>query len=220
LHTERSAKPILCYVTDRLALPAHDEGSRGAALLEQIRRAAEAGVDWIQLREKNLPAARPLLDLAAGAIAAVRAAGHSTRILVNDRLDVAWAAEADGVHLGEHSLPAREVTREKLRRGQSEFLVGVSCHSVEAARQAAEDGADYVFFGPVFATPSKAAFGPAQGLERLAEVCSAVRIPALAIGGITAVNAAAALDAGAAGIAGIRLFQEAASLSAVLAAIR
>jgi thiamine-phosphate pyrophosphorylase len=220
LNTQRTAKPILCYVTDRLALPAHDERGRSAALLDRMRRAAEAGVDWIQLREKDLVAARPLLDLARGAVAPARAAGNTTRILINDRLDVAWAAEADGVHLGESSLPAREVMLEKRRRGQNEFLVGVSCHSLEAARQAAEDGADYIFFGPVFATPSKAAFGPAQGLGRLGEVCSAVRIPVLAIGGITAANAAASLDAGAAGLAGIRLFQEAASMGALLAVIR
>ncbi len=206
-------------MTDRLALPAQDERGRSAALLERVRHAAEAGVDWIQLREKDLPGARPLFDLAAGAGAAARAAGHATRILINDRLDVAWAAEAGGVHLGESSLPAREVTREKRRRGQSEFLVGVSCHSLETARQAAGDGADYIFFGPVFATPSKAAFGPAQGVGRLGEVCSAVGIPVLAIGGITADNAAASLDAGAAGLAGIRVFQEAARLRALLAVV-
>ena len=210
---------MLCYVTDRHALQAAAGGSRSAALVERIRRAAEAGVDWVQLREKDLDA-RPLFDLAVAAGAAVRSSGSGTRILINDRLDVAWAAGAAGVHLGEASLPVREVAREKRRVGPSEFLVGVSRHSLEGALQAERDGADYIFFGPVFATPSKAAFGPAQGLERLAEVCSAVRIPVLAIGGITAANAAASLNAGAAGLAGIRLFQEAPDLGALLAAIR
>ena len=223
MHTEQTAKPILCYVTDRQALRVTSAGGESVALLEQIGRAAEAGVDWIQLREKDL-AGRPLFDLASAAAGIARSKAHTggvlTRILINDRLDIAWAAGAGGVHLGENSLPAREVTAEKRRRKQLEFLVGVSCHSNEEALQAALDGADYIFFGPVFATPSKAAFGAPQGLARLAEVCSAVRIPVLAIGGITADNAAASLDAGAAGLAGIRLFQEATSLDSLLAAIR
>jgi thiamine-phosphate pyrophosphorylase len=185
--------------------------------LQNIRRAAEAGVDWIQLREKDL-AGRALFDLSSAAIAGVRLSGCDARILINDRLDVAWSSNADGVHLGESSLPAREAAREKRRRRQDRFLVGVSCHSVEGAVSAEQDGADYIFFGPVFATPSKAAFGPAQGLARLAEVCSAVRIPVLAIGGITAGNAAASLDAGADGLAGIRLFQEGSSLQELIVA--
>jgi len=216
LHTK--PKPILCYVTDRLALQG-PAGGDSAMLLEQIRLAAQAGVDWIQLREKDL-GGRALFDLASGAITAIHKAGTGTRLLINDRLDVAWAAKADGVHLGENSLPPIAVAREKGRLGKNEFLVGVSCHSMEGAQRAASDGAGYIFFGPVFATPSKAALGAPQGLERLAEVCAAVRIPVLAIGGITAANAAACVDAGAAGLAGIRVFQEAASISALMAAIR
>lgn len=207
-------RPILCYVTDRNSLAAP---AREAALIERIQGAAAAGVDWIQVREKDLEA-RPLLDLVSAGIAAVR--GSAVKLLINDRLDVAWAAGAAGVHLGETSLPVGEVVQAKRRSGPENFLVGASCHSPEAAAHAEREGADYIFFGPVFATPSKASFGAPQGLARLAEVCRCVSIPVLAIGGITAENAAACLEAGAAGIAAIRLFQEASDLTALLRKIR
>ncbi|MBZ5527008.1 MAG: thiamine phosphate synthase [Acidobacteriia bacterium] len=199
-------KPILCWVTDRRSLFASSsEDPAQAALLAALARPAAADLDWIQIREKDLSGK----SLAALARAALRLARPGQRILLNDRLDVAMAAGAHGVHLGESSLPAAEVTR-WLRSSAAppDFLVGVSCHSLESARAAAQAGASYIFFGPVFATPSKAAFGPPQGLERLADVCRAVRIPVLAIGGITAANAAACLSAGASGIAAIRLFQD------------
>jgi thiamine-phosphate pyrophosphorylase len=100
------------------------------------------------------------------------------------------------------------------------FIVGVSCHSLEAAKSAASSGADYIFFGPVFATPSKAAFGSPQGLERLTEVCRSVNIPVLAIGGITRANISACFSAGASGIAAIRLFQDSADPAGLICAIR
>lgn len=208
--------PILCYVTDRNSLAAPVGPAREAALLERVRGAAAAGADWIQVREKDLEA-RPLFDLVSAATAAVR--GSAAKLLINDRLDVAWAAGAAGVHLGENSLPLAEVVQEKRRSGPENFLVGASCHSSDAAVRAAHEGADYIFFGPVFATPSKAAFGAPQGLARLAEVCWGVSIPVLAIGGITGENATACLEAGAAGIAAIRLFQEASDLTALLGKI-
>lgn len=205
-------KPILCYVTDRQALPAIAGSDAASTLLECIEQAARAGVDWIQLREKNLEG-RSLFELATKVIAAcattASGAGKQARILVNDRLDVAWSAHAAGVHLAENSIPAGEVTRWRNQAGRPDFLVGTSCHSLKAAVQAAADGADYLFFGPVFATPSKQAFGPPQGLERLERVCRAVSVPVLAIGGITTQNARACLQAGATGIAAIRLFQQA-----------
>jgi thiamine-phosphate pyrophosphorylase len=210
-------RPILCYVTDRNSLAAPAGRAREAALIERIRNAAAAGVDWIQVREKDLEA-RPLFDLAAAGIAAVR--GSAAKLLINDHLDVAWAAGADGVHLGENSLPIGEVVQAKRRTGPEKFLVGSSCHSPEAAARATGEGADYIFFGPVFATPSKAAFGAPQGLVRLAEVCRGVSIPVLAIGGITAENSAACLEAGAAGIAAIRMFQEACDLASLLGKLR
>ena len=216
--------PILCYVTDRKSLPLAT-GARPdplGALLERVEQAARAGVDWIQLREKDLEG-RALFDLTAKAMAvaaAARSAEKRARILVNDRLDVAWAAGSAGLHLGETSLPVSEVVGWRDRDGRGDFLVGASCHSLEGAVQAAAAGADYVFFGPVFATPSKAVFGQPQGLQRLGEVCRAVSIPVLAIGGITQEKAGACLDSGAAGIAAIRLFQEAQDLAGLVTQIR
>jgi thiamine-phosphate pyrophosphorylase len=136
------------------------------------------------------------------------------RILVNDRLDVAIAGRAGGVHLGEKGLPVAEARRlvnsAQSRQALDEsFVIGVSCHSLEAAQAAQRDGADYIFFGPVFATPSKEPFGAPQGTQRLEQVCRALSIPVLAIGGITLGNASACIHAGAAGIAAIRLFQDA-----------
>jgi thiamine-phosphate pyrophosphorylase len=210
-------RPIVCYVTDRRSLEIPADSSREAALIERIRAAASAGVDWIQLREKDLEA-RSLFDLGCAAIAASR--GSATRLLINEKLDVAWASGAAGVHLGESSLPVGEAVRAKREVARQDFIVGASCHSPEAAANAARDGADYIFFGPVFATPSKAEFGPPQGLARLAEVCRTVRVPVLAIGGVTPQNAQECLQAGAAGIAAIRLFQDSADLAATLGNIR
>jgi thiamine-phosphate pyrophosphorylase len=121
------------------------------------------------------------------------------------------------VHFGEESLPLEAAIEWRRSSGRLDFLIGVSCHSLESARAAWRGGADYIFFGPVFATPSKAAFGAPQGIERLREVCASVEIPVLAIGGVNLENARACLEAGAAGIAAIRLFQDA-SDSAKLAA--
>lgn len=209
-------KPILCYVTDRRALEAaplssndslpNDPVVRGARSLEGcILRAAAAGASWIQIREKDLPG-RALVELARFAIAEMRAT--SARVLVNDRLDVALAANAAGVHLGEKSIALETVVEWRRSSGRQDFLIGVSCHSLGSARAAGRAGADYIFFGPVYATPSKAAFGTPQGIEGLREVCAAVEIPVLAIGGVNLQNAGACLAAGAVGIAAIRLFQD------------
>ncbi|HYL85773.1 MAG TPA: thiamine phosphate synthase, partial [Candidatus Angelobacter sp.] len=101
-----------------------------------------------------------------------------------------------------------------------DFLVGVSCHTLEAVQNAARAGADYAFFGPVFATPSKAVFGQPQGLPRLSQACHAVEIPVIAIGGIALENAAQCIASGAAGIAAIRLFQDAGTLPLVVRQLR
>jgi thiamine-phosphate pyrophosphorylase len=210
-------KPIVCYVTGRKSL---GEADSGAALLRQIRAAADAGVDWVQIREPEMPAGE-LLALVGAALAAC--AGKA-RVLVNDRLDVALAAGAAGVHLRGESMPAREVVP-WLRAGNApaDFLVGVSCHGLEDARQAEEDGASYLFFGPIFETPAKKRFGAPQGVEKLAEVCRSVGIPVIAIGGMSGDRSAECLRAGAAGIAAIRMFQqtsEPASLRAAVGKIR
>lgn len=237
--------PLLCYVTDRRSLAstktseARQPFDERLILLEKIAAAAAAGVDWIQIREKDLSgrkcslltreAARLAASSSHGATAKPSASSEakaardlvSTRILVNDRLEVALAAQAGGVHLGEKSPPPEEARRlvKSLRR-EKDFLIGVSCHSLEAAKTAERGGVDYLFFGPVFATPSKAAYGATQGLKRLAEVCRAVAVPVLAIGGITLENAADCVSAGASGIAAIRLFQDAPDLAAVVRALR
>jgi thiamine-phosphate pyrophosphorylase len=219
-------KPILCYVTDGRSLEAAHAASDSPAgdsslslrvrlLRDSIRHAATAGMDWIQIREKDLDT-RALAELARFAVAGTWAT--STKILVNDRLDVALAAGASGVHLGEQSLPIERVNEWRRTAERPDFRIGVSCHSLEAARAAELGGADYIFFGPVFATPSKAQFGAPQGIERLRAVCAAAEIPVLAIGGISAENARECVYAGAAGVAAIRLFQDARN-SAELAAV-
>jgi len=194
-------------VTDGKALGADD---RIASVLARIQAAVAAGVDSVQIREKDL-AARELLALSRTAVRAAEETGTANaRVIVNDRLDVALAAGAAGVHLGGESLPAREAAR-WCRSGNApaDFLIGVSCHATEEAREAEDFGASYIFFGPVFDTPAKRRFGPPQGIAKLAEVCRAVRIPVIAIGGITEKNGPECFRAGAAGVAAIRLFQEA-----------
>ena len=211
-------EPIVCYVTGRKSLGAD---ASPLDLAVRMRTAIAAGADWVQIREKDLPA-REVLGLARAAHR--EAAGRGTLIFVNDRLDVALAAGAAGVHLGGESLPATDAIR-WCRAGNAPagFRVGVSCHSVEDVREAEGAGADYVFFGPVFDTPAKRKFGAPQGIAKLAEVCSSARIPVIAIGGVDAVNAKSCIAAGAAGIAAIRMFQEQsdpAKLSAVLTRLR
>ena len=211
-------------MTDLQNLSAAESTDARSTLLDKIAAASAAGVDWIQIREKQLSARDcSALTLEALHHSAGSAPGVASRarIIVNDRLDVALAAQAGGVHLGENSLPpqeARQLVR-ALHRDE-DFLIGVSCHSLEAAKSAERGGADYLFFGPVFATPSKAAYGPPQGPHRLEEVCRAVSIPVLAIGGITLENCAACLSAGARGIAAIRLFQDAKDLPALVQDLR
>ena len=244
-HSKAARVPLLCYVTDRRSLASAETAGTLQPLdgrrifVEKIAAAAKAGVDWIQIREKDLSGkecsllTRESLRFAcsspAGGVRKARTssktrAAHGqlpTRILVNDRLDVALAAQAGGVHLGEKSVPVEDARRmaKSLQRGK-DFLVGVSCHSLEAAKAAERGGADYLFFGPVFATLSKTAYGAPQGLQRLAEVCRAVALPVLAIGGITLESAADCLSAGASGIAAIRLFQDAPDMTAVVRDLR
>lgn len=202
-----SEPPIVCYVTDRNAFGSADPI---ADLLSSIDVALAAGVDWVQIREKDIPA-RELASLVEAVVRTKnepRGSKGAARAIVNDRLDVALATGAGGVHLGRESVPARDVAR-WIRYGGAppEFSVGVSCHSLQEVQSAEAAGADYVFFGPVFDTPSKRAFGPPQGIARLESVCKTARIPAIAIGGIDAGNATECLRAGAAGIAAIRSFQ-------------
>ena len=224
--------PILCYVTDRRSLSAPAAASH-SVLVEKIAAIAAGGVDWVQLREKDLPACE-LATLAREAVARRSA----SRIIVNDRLDVAISENAGGVHLGETSLPVADVAKWVNRSdsgvivsdhgaasqfpvaANGDFLIGASCHSLEGVKTAVRDGADYIFFGPVFATPSKTRFGESQGVTKLAVVCNTVPLPVIAIGGVTLENAGECIAAGAAGIAAIRLFQDAANPAESISTLR
>lgn len=130
------------------------------------------------------------------------------RVLVNDRLDVALAAGADGVHLRVSSIPAHEVRAVVKKRGLNGFLIGVSTHSIAEAKSAEDGGADFIVCGPVYDTPSKRAYGAPLGLDRFADVCRAVKIPVLALGGITLSNYREPLRRGASGLAAISLFTD------------
>lgn len=171
-------------------------------ILASIRAAVDARVSLFQIREKTL-SARVLYELTVRAVEITR--GSDTRLLVNDRSDIARAAGADGVHLTSQSLRA-SVVREAFGSG---FLIGVSTHSRDEVLAARDVGADFVVFGPVFDTESKRGFGEPQGLERLRDVCNAARtFPIVAIGGISLENIESCFEAGARGIAAIRLFSE------------
>jgi thiamine-phosphate pyrophosphorylase len=197
----------LYYITDRTQI-------KSRTLDACIARAMDAGVDWVQIREKDLPARR-LLGLAGAAVERARRAGH-TRVMVNDRLDVALAAHAQGVHLGPRSMPVETVRS----LAPNAFIVGVSCHSIEESLAAQAAGADYILLGPIFATPSKLSYGPPLGLAKLREATAQVTIPVFALGGISSDRAAICLQNGAAGIAGIRIFQECDSIEALVRELR
>ncbi|HEY6404137.1 MAG TPA: thiamine phosphate synthase [Blastocatellia bacterium] len=202
-------RQILLYlITNRLAFLrraeiTHDDLPR--LQLEAIAKAAQAGCQLIQIREKDM-SARELSAFTRAAIE--RARPHGARVLVNDRLDVAMAAGADGIHLRASSISSREVRAVAAQRGRHDLLIGVSTHSIAEARLAEEGGADFIVCGPVYDTPSKRAFGPPLGLDVFAEICGAVKIPALAIGGINLTNYREPLRRGAAGVAAIDLFAD------------
>lgn len=192
---------LLYLITDRQQFTPHPHRQ-----LDAIAAAAQAGCQLIQIREKDL-LARELCEFVRAAL--TRAKPHGARVLVNDRLDVALASGADGVHLRTNSLPGAEVRRIVQRR---DFLLGVSTHSLAEAQAAEASGADFIVCGPVFPTPSKARYGAPLGLDRFAEVCRGVNLPVLALGGITMTNFTEPLTRGAAGIAAISLFKNLTSL--------
>jgi len=182
------------YITDRVSAGGTE------ALLRYVQRAIEDGVERIQVREKDL-SGRELCALVRRIMALPNPGG--SRVLVNSRADVALACGADGVHL-----PGRSIAPNLLRAvAPAHFQIGISTHSVVELLQGQAEGADFAVFGPVFATPSKMHFGQPQGLIKLREAVRAVTIPVIALGGITPDNFQSCIDCGAAGIAGISLFQ-------------
>jgi thiamine-phosphate pyrophosphorylase len=207
------SKPMFCYITDRTQFPG-DEAARRQRLLAKIKEAAQCGVTYIQLREKDLPV-RDLEQLAGEAMRTVGdpnlGSGNRPILLINSRTDVALATGAGGVHL-----PADDISPTEARRiwrqscsGSKRAARGTisrSCHQPSEVQQAATAGADFALFAPVFGkkdSPDR----HATGLDGLREACQ-YPIPVLALGGVTLENAVACLAAGAAGIAAIRLFQE------------
>jgi thiamine-phosphate pyrophosphorylase len=204
-----TSRPITYLITTGKARPENfDESSRAISIV--VAAAVQEGVDLIQVREKQLTG-RLLYDLVVRMRSlALRSA---TRLLVNDRLDIALAAGADGVHLTSTSL-LPGVVRERAPQG---FLIACSVHSANEAMTVKSDGADLCVYGPVFETPGK---GAPQGVGRLHEVCELVKpFPVLAIGGINKRNVQAALDAGAAGIAAIRALNNVEQMKTLISSV-
>jgi thiamine-phosphate pyrophosphorylase len=197
--------PLAYYITDRQ--------SCSLPILQQIQQAIEASVDLIQIREKDL-ATRQLLELASRAL--LLAKGSRSKILINDRVDLALAVGLDGVQLGNHSVGTGTV---RTQLGEKNLKIGVSVHSMDEFLLAAAEGASFATLGPIFATPSKSAYGPPVGLELLTKVCQCATIPVFALGGINLENYRSCLAAGAAGIAAIRLFQTPMTLERVVPGI-
>jgi len=194
---------LLYYITDRAQFSG-TEAQRTEKLLERIAAAARAGVDFIQLREKDL-STRELELLARKVVEVVRVASDQTRLLINSRTDVALAVGADGVHLRSQDISPADV-RGIWRSVEvpRQPIIGVSCHSHEDIARGVEFGADFVAFGPVVEKSN----APVAGLEKLRSA-SRCEIPVFALGGVNIANAASCIEAGARGIAGIRLFQQA-----------
>jgi len=187
--------------------------SNGRPLLDVVTAALRGGVGAVQLRERGL-GTRALLELAIALRQATRAAGAA--LLINDRIDVALACDADGVHLPGHSFAVADA---RALLGPRR-LIGVSTHHPDEVAAAAAAGADFAVFGPIFATPSKATYGAPQGLDALARARRAAALPLFAIGGVDADTAAAVRDAGADGVAVIRAVLAAPDPAAAARALR
>jgi thiamine-phosphate pyrophosphorylase len=198
---------LLFYITDRRQFSG-DENARQRALLAKIAEATRCGVDVIQLREKDLSTRElEVLTRAALRVIGENSAQPVTHLIINSRSDVAIACGADGVHLRSDDLSPSDVRKIWTHGGHpARPLISVSCHSEADVARAADEGADFAVFAPVFEkkdTPQNRA----AGVDGLRQACGQ-KIPVLALGGVTLNNARACIDAGAAGIAAIRLFQQ------------
>jgi thiamine-phosphate pyrophosphorylase len=184
------------------------EMQKQAALLRQTSQWAAEGIDLIQLREKDLSAA-DIAALARNILKAFALAASSTKLLINSRADIAIATGAHGVHL---TSDRDELTPEQVRRLYASAvptppIVTISCHTLEEVQRAHDDRVDAVLFSPVFEKPLGGGIIPGQGLDQLHAACAAASpVPVFALGGVTRQNTPACLEAGAAGVAGIRLF--------------
>ena len=185
--------PRFYYVTDRGQLA-------GISLESCIRRALRWGVDYVQIREKDLPD-RPLYERVRRAVDLAR--GTKSRILVNGRADIALAAGAHGVHLPSTGIRIPDVKPWL----PDHFVIGISAHTEEEIKRACDEGADYVLLGHVFPTSSKSGMGSPVGLDFLRKACAGFPVPIFALGGINALRVAPVLETGTAGVAGISLFQ-------------
>jgi len=207
-------KPILYLITrgatTETTTPASEEFRK---ILQQVSAAVTAGIQLIQIREKQLTA-QVLFELTARVVTIVR--GSSTRVLVNDRADIAASSGADGVHL-----TTRSLTPDVIRKTfGAKFLIGASTHSLIEAQDAGRQGADFAVFGPIFPSPSKEKYGPPLGLGKLSEAARELgSFPLIALGGISSNHVNECLLAGANGIAGITLFSEPDSLASTVETI-
>lgn len=192
---------LLYYITDRKQFPGSAFEQR-EHLLEPVAEAARSEVDYIQLREKDL-SSRELEELSRAVVETVLKSGSKTRVLINSRVDIALAVGAAGVHLRSHDISPADIRRIWWSAGwRTEPVVAVSCHSESEVKAARAGGADFAVFGPVFGKGE----APGTGIPALRAAC-AHAIPVFALGGVTVDNAHSCVEAGAAGIAGIRLFQ-------------
>ena len=187
--------------------------SRGRSHLSIVEAAIRGGVTIVQYREKSA-STRRMIHEATELRRLCRAAGIP--LIINDRLDVALAVDADGVHVGQDDMPA-SVARRLLGKMK---ILGVSAGSIEEARKAVDDGADYIGASPVFSTPTKPDAPPSLGIEGLRRMTQAVKIPVVAIGGITEGNAVTIMEAGAAGIAVVSAIVGAEDVEAAARALR
>jgi len=200
-------------IDGRLCLVADMEAARGKDLALIVTGAVEGGITLLQLRAKKLNS-RPFLDLALKLRPLVRSAGIP--LIINDRVDIALASGADGVHLGQNDMPlaaARKLLGE-------DAVIGISANTVEEARDAESEGADYIGLSPVYSTPSKTDTDPPIGLVGVGRLTEAVSIPGIAIGGINRANAADIFLAGAAGIAVISAIMAAEDVRQAAAELR
>lgn len=169
--------------------------SLNSNLVKKVTEACKAGVKAVQLREKNI-SGRNLLDLSKKLRIITKK--YHTKLIINDRYDIAVLSDADGLHSPEHGISPGQVNRSE------GFVIGRSVHSLKSAVETETEGFDYLIFGPIYQTPSKVKFGKPQGIGRLQEICGTVKIPVFAVGGINPERAKKCIEAGAHGVAVVR----------------